>query len=118
MKVREDKRAGVIILRVLHPRLDQAVAPDFKTEILRLVEKESEQKILVDLKEVDYCDSSGLGALLFGLRQAKSKSGTLKLVNVNPKVFNLIRIAKLDKVLQSFDDESDAVQSFGWQHVD
>ncbi|MFQ5824579.1 MAG: STAS domain-containing protein [bacterium] len=112
MQFQEEKIGDVLIFRLLQPRFDTYIAPEFKTEMLRLIEKESEHKILIDLNEVDYVDSSGLGALLFGLRQVKSKSGVLKLVNLNPKFLNLIRIAKLDNVLKSYDNDDEAVASF------
>ncbi len=109
----EQEQAGdVCIFRVTVPRLDSSVAAEYKTELLRLVEQEHHRKILVDLKTVEYADSSGLGALLFGLRQARAFDGVLKLVNLNPRVLSLIRIAKLDTVLEAFDDETEAIESF------
>lgn len=112
MLYEQDQIGDVCVLRVAEPRLDSTIAPEFKTELLRLVEQEGHRKILVDLKTVEYADSSGLGALLFGLRQSRNFDGILKLVNLNPRVLSLIRIAKLDSVLEAFDDEQEAVESF------
>jgi anti-sigma B factor antagonist len=113
MQYREETKEDVLIVRIDEPRVDTNVAPEFKTEILRLVQDEGQKKILIDLKKVDYVDSSGLGALLFGQRQAKTNSGTMKLlVNLNSKVVSLIRIAKLNNVLEGFDDEDEAIASF------
>lgn len=112
MQFKEEKKDNVLIFRILHPRLDSTNGPEFKTEMFRLIESEQEKGILIDLKEVDYADSSGLGALLFGLRQARAHSAQFKLVNVNPKVLNLIKIAKLDHVIEGFDDEQEAIASF------
>ncbi|MFQ5708801.1 MAG: STAS domain-containing protein [bacterium] len=117
MQFQEEKRGDVLIFKVSHPRLDNSLAPDFKTQMLSLIEKKAEKKILIDLASVEYVDSSGLGALLFGLRQAKAKSGLLKLLHTNQKVSNLLRIAKLEKVLESFEDEQQAVESFRVEHV-
>jgi anti-sigma B factor antagonist len=112
MEYKEEKIGNVLVIRILQPRLDTYIAPELKTEILRLVEKAGEHKILIDLKQVDYVDSSGLGALLFGVRHAKSKSGMLKLMNSNQKFLNLIRIAKLDNVIVNYDKEEQAIKSF------
>lgn len=112
MKFHEEKIGEVLIVRVEETRLDSNVSPEFKTELLRWVEREGEHKILVDLREVDYVDSSGLGALLFGHRHLKSNSGDLKLLHLNPKVRTLLRIAKLEDVLQGFDEEREAIASF------
>ncbi len=112
MKYREEKIDDVLIMRVDEPRLDSTVSSQFKTELLRLVESKKEKKILIDLKRVDYTDSSGLGALLFGHRQLKSHSGRLKLLHLNPKIQTLIKIAKLDDILEGYDNENEAVSSF------
>ncbi|RMF59924.1 MAG: anti-sigma factor antagonist [Calditrichaeota bacterium] len=112
MNYREEKIGDVLVLRMQIARFDSTVSPEFKTEILRLVENEGAQKILVDLQQVQYVDSSGLGALLFGHRQAKSNAGMLKLVHLNPKVQTLMKIAKLEETLQGFDDEAAALASF------
>ncbi|MFQ6115391.1 MAG: STAS domain-containing protein [bacterium] len=112
MEYHEEKIGGVFIIRLLQPRLDTYVAPELKTEILRVVEREGEHKILIDMKQVEYVESSGLGALLFGVRQAKSKSGMLRLVNSNQKFLNLIRIAKLEDEIVNYENEEKALGSF------
>lgn len=112
MQYHQKKKNDVLIFRVDEPRLDSNIASDFKTEMYRLVVNEKELKILIDLKRVEYADSSGLGALLFGHRQTKTNGGKLKLVNLNPKVLSLIKIAKLDMVLEGYDNEEEAIESF------
>jgi anti-anti-sigma factor len=67
---------------------------------------------LVVLSEVNYADSSGLGALLFGLRQLKNLGGQLKLLGAKNRVFNLIKIARLENYLPNFDDKKAAIESF------
>ncbi|MFQ5676294.1 MAG: STAS domain-containing protein [bacterium] len=112
MKFRKENIDGVTVVRVEESRLDSNISSEVKTELLSLVENEGAQKILIDLKEVDYVDSSGLGALLFGHRQAKLNSGHLKLVNLNPKIATLISIAKLENILEGFSSEKEALKSF------
>lgn len=112
MKLREEKIEGVQIVRIDEPRLDATISTALKTELLRLVEQEGAVHLLVDLKNVEYVDSSGLGALLFGHRQIRINDGKMKLVHLNVKVQTLIRIAHLDNVLESFDSEEEALRSF------
>jgi len=102
---------GVQVVRILETRLDTQIAPDLKTHFLLWVQ-EGHYNFLIDLSRVSYADSSGLGALLFGLRQARSKNGTLKVLNPMPRVANLIRIAQLELVLEIFNDEKEALRSF------
>ncbi|MFQ5751825.1 MAG: STAS domain-containing protein [bacterium] len=112
MKIHEEKIGDVLVVRVEESRLDSTIAPEFKTELLRLVENDGEQKILIDLQKVDYADSSGLGALLFGHRQAKINSAHVKLLHINLKIQTLIKIAKLQDVLECYDNEREAIESF------
>lgn len=112
MKLHEENIGGVQVVRIEESRLDSAVSSELKTEILRLVENEAAINILIDLKAVEYVDSSGLGALLFGHRHVKANSGQMKLVYLNQKVRTLIKIANLENILQGYDDEQDALASF------
>ena len=105
---------GVKILRLHEKRLDTTIAPHLKAELILLMSKEP-YNLLIDLKNVDYADSSGLGALLLGLRQARDKDGALALLNIQKRVKDLIHIARLDDVLQTFDNEQDAFNYFNNQ---
>lgn len=112
MKVVEERINNVLVARVQETRLDTSISSEMKTELLRLVEAEGVSNVLLDLAKVEYADSSGLGALLFGHRQANAHSGKLKLLNLNPKVQTLMRIAKLETILECFQDEEVALKSF------
>ena len=106
-----DSKNDVQILRIHEERLDMEVAHDLKLQLLALL-KDHHRKILLDLRDVEYADSTGLGAILFGLRQGRNFSAELKLVHLNERVLNLIRIAKLDDVVEAFDNEQEAIDSF------
>ncbi|MCZ6820551.1 MAG: STAS domain-containing protein [Calditrichaeota bacterium] len=112
MRIKQENIDGVCVLRIEDARIDSSVASELKTELLRLVENEAVVSILIDLKDVEYVDSSGLGALLFGHRHVKANSGDLKLLHPNQKVRTLIRIANLEEILEGFDDEERALKSF------
>ncbi len=112
MKLREDTIDGVRVVRIEESRLDTNVSSELKTELLRLVENEGAVNLLIDLKLVEYVDSSGLGALLFGHRHVNANAGSLKLVNLNQKVKTLIRIANLESIFPNFEDEQHAIESF------
>ena len=112
MKLQEEKINDVLIVRLEDPRLDSAISSEVKTELLRLMDRQELRNILLDLSMVEYADSSGLGALLFGHRHAASKDGRLKLLHVNTKVLTLIKIAKLENILEWYHDEEEALASF------
>ena len=81
-------------------------------ETLRNLAAGGEKKILLNLAEVTYVDSAGLGALVRSHTAVTEKEGQLKLLHVPPKVQTLLKITKLNHLFQSFDDEASAIQSF------
>ena len=107
----KENKDGITIIKIENERLDSVIASDLKTELLLLVDG-GVSKILLDLSHVNYADSSGLGALLFGLRQLKNLGGQMKLLAANNKVMNLIRIARLDELLLNYEEKSGALASF------
>jgi len=94
------------------PKLDATNASDLKREFLRIFVEET-PRIILDLKNISYVDSTGLGAILFGVRNSKNYAGQIKLVNPQPKVQKLIDIAQLQRVLEIFPSVEDALASFG-----
>jgi anti-sigma B factor antagonist len=68
--------------------------------------------ILLNLADVDYIDSSGIGELVSGYTAVKNQSGDLKLLHLTKKVRDLLQITKLYTVFDVFTDESTALRSF------
>jgi anti-sigma B factor antagonist len=68
--------------------------------------------LLLNLGEVTYIDSSGIGELVSGFTTVANQQGTLKLLNLNKRVKDLLQITKLYTVFEVFDDEASAVRSF------
>ncbi len=69
-------------------------------------------RILLNLSEVDYIDSSGLGELVSAYTTVKNQGGELKLLHLTRKVHDLLQITKLYTVFDVRDDEASAVSSF------
>jgi len=107
----KEEQEGVTIIKINDARLDSMIAPQLKSEILFL-SNDGIDKILIDLSDVNYADSSGLGAFLFGVRQMKRIDGQLKLYAANQRIMSLVRIARLDKILLNFQDRKEAISSF------
>jgi|Deesub1362B_J571_1020462.scaffolds.fasta_scaffold14633_2 anti-sigma B factor antagonist len=108
MKIEKVQREGVVLLRVRESKVDSSLAPDFKKELLVAIVQDS-PKIVVDLSAVQHMDSSGLGAILFGIRQTVQRNGALVLLNPQPRVLRLIQIAHLTQAIQIFDNEPEAI---------
>jgi len=76
------------------------------------------RKIVLDMAEVDYMDSSGLGELFASHTTVRSVGGQLKLLNVSPRVRELLAMMRIDSLFEIFDDEALAVESFSSGIVD
>ncbi|HHL72433.1 MAG TPA: anti-sigma factor antagonist [Bacteroidetes bacterium] len=111
MQYQTEERGTVHIFAIHEKRIDSRVAPDLKKELLLLLQNQP-PNILIDLGAVEYIDSSGLGAILLGIRQSRENGGDIKLANLNSRVLSLIKIAKLDDVIESYDNLDEAVSSF------
>ncbi|MFF8565838.1 STAS domain-containing protein [Streptomyces albidoflavus] len=70
------------------------------------------RKILLDLGEVTTVDSSGVGELVSLYTRISNRDGRLKLLNLPPKVRDILAITQLITVFEVFDDEDEAVKSF------
>ena len=70
------------------------------------------KSVLLNLSEVDYIDSSGLGELVSAYTSVKNQGGELKLLHLTKKVHDLLQITKLYTVFDVRDDEASAVSSF------
>jgi anti-sigma B factor antagonist len=78
-----------------------------------LLEK-GKKKIVLNLAEVSYIDSSGVGELVGCFTTVRGQGGDLKLLNLTKKVHDLLQITKLYTVFDIKDDEFTAVKSFDW----
>lgn len=72
-----------------------------------------EKKILLNLGEISYLDSSGVGELVSAFTSTRNQGGELKLLNLTKKVQDLLLITKLLTVFDVYDDENAAINSFG-----
>jgi anti-sigma B factor antagonist len=69
-------------------------------------------RILLNLGDVNYIDSSGIGELVSGFTAVRNRSGELKLLNLTKKVNDLLQLTKLFTVFDVYSDEEAAIRSF------
>ena len=81
-------------------------------DVLRDLIGKGEKKILLNLSEVSYIDSSGIGELVAGYTTLANQGGTLKLVGLTKRVKDLLQITKLYTVFDVHEDEAHAISSF------
>jgi anti-sigma B factor antagonist len=74
--------------------------------------KEGRKRILLNLRELSYLDSSGIGVLVSGFAALRHEGGQLKLLNLTTRVKDLLLITKLYTVFEVYEDEATAISSF------
>lgn len=98
---------GIKIIRIKEDRLDTNIAPDLKAQLLVLIGEG--KSVLLNLEDVQYADSSGLGAILLGFRQARDAGGQFAICNVQKRVEAMISIAQLTNIIKIYSDKEDAL---------
>ena len=81
-------------------------------EMVRDLLNKGQKRIILNLGDVNYIDSSGIGELVSGYTTVKNQGGELKLLNLTKKVHDLLQITKLYTVFDVHNEESAAVTSF------
>jgi anti-sigma B factor antagonist len=79
---------------------------------MRSLAQQGHKKLLMNLAEVSYIDSAGLGEIVGAYATTNRSGGSLKLLNPTKRIKDLLVITKLSTVFEMFFDESDAVRSF------
>lgn len=100
----------VVVVKTPH-RLEAGISDDFRKMINELVDK-GKTRLVIDMGETDFMDSSGLGALVSRIAVTRAGQGDVRLAALSPFILNLLKITHLDKVFYCFDDVASAIQSF------
>ncbi len=108
MKIQQ-RQAGDVHVFELAGELDFHTSPDLRSKLQPVTEKSS-HKVIINLKKVNYIDSSGLATFVEALQKAKRSSGKLVLTELMPSVRSVFEIAKLDKVFTLAATEAEALE--------
>lgn len=86
-------------------------SPDIKKAFDKLISKKT-PKIVINLSQVTYVDSSGLATLVEILKNMRAYGGRLRLTNLSSKIKSLFEITKLEKLFEIMAEEADAIATF------
>jgi anti-sigma B factor antagonist len=89
------------ILLTLSGRLTAASSPQLRDEFKQL-ENVANPKVILDMSAVHFLDSSGLAALVSGLKTTRERSGWLRLAGITPQAANIFKLSQLDRVFSIF----------------
>ncbi|HET54627.1 MAG TPA: anti-sigma factor antagonist [Ignavibacteria bacterium] len=100
----------VSIFRLNEKKFDAQIAGLVKGELTILLHTDEISKLIFDLSEVDYCDSSGLSAILLAYRILQSNEGSIRIASPTKNVKSLIEISQLDRILPIFETVDQAIE--------
>ena len=108
MEINQRSTKGIEVL-TLNGRFDAYEVP---TVVNWFEEHPQLKKVVVNLEKVNFIDSSGLSALVKGLKRCRQNGGELYLSNLQQAVFIIFELTRLDKAFSIFPDEAAAIQAF------
>ena len=109
--INTEKRDKIDIVSFSVNKINALITDDIREEINRL-SSTSNSKIIVDLKGVEYIDSSGFSCFLSAMRSVRNNYGIIKFANPDPRVMELFNLLHLNTVFQIYDDLDNCIRSF------
>lgn len=92
--------------------LDEANIQRIGEEISQIVDAQVQPKVLISFANVDHLSSAALGTLITINNRIRSKDGQLRLCNIDPQIYEVFVITKLNKLFQIHESSEDAIESF------
>jgi anti-sigma B factor antagonist len=111
LDIQQREREGIEILK-LKGRITVGPEASALREKITALGEAGKRNIVLDMPEVDYIDSTGLGALVMCATSMRKQGGNVKLLNLNRRAVELLVMTKLATVFEIFNDEQDAVNSY------
>ena len=111
MMINIEKKDKIDIISFSINKINALVTDEIRETILKVFDN-SNSKVIIDLKGVEYVDSSGFGCFLSVMRAARNNYSTLKFANPEPKVTELFETLHLHTVFQIYTDMDSCVKSF------
>lgn len=115
MNIEEKKEGAVLTAKPLEKRIDASSATLFKGLVIDIINR-GNFLIVLDLSEVDFIDSSGLGAIV-SIFKTIGNRGDLALCNAQGAVMSLFKLTRMNKVFQIFTSEDEAVSFLAKKNI-
>ncbi|MBI3248276.1 MAG: STAS domain-containing protein [Deltaproteobacteria bacterium] len=107
MQVEKRQVGNILIIHPIEARLDARVAVSFKEAMVGFI-KEGNNRLILNLSDVEFIDSSGLGAIVSSLK-ALGLRGELAICGTRDTVLTMFKLTRMDKVFRIFSQEEEAV---------
>lgn len=104
------RRDGDVIFIAIRGDIDLHNSPGLRTDLLDALNRQMPQKLVLNLAEVPYMDSSAIAVLVEALQKMRKAGGKIYLTNLQPRVKGLLEIARLDTIFIVVKDEAEALK--------
>jgi len=111
MQFEQTKTGNASILKIFEKRLNAKIAVEFKDVLSQIIE-DGNLNIILDMQDVEFIDSSGIGAIVTGLKRL-GRRGDIVISNVADPVMQMFSLTRMDKVFRIFKTQQEAAASFG-----
>jgi anti-sigma B factor antagonist len=108
----EVRQANEVMILDLKGRLTAGLGDQILRDAIDELLAEGRRRILLNLSEVSFLDSAGVGELVAGLKTSRRFQAQLKLLNVGERVYSTLDMARLLPTFEIYNDESEAVRSY------
>lgn len=108
----EERNIGDVVVLDVKGRVMLGEGDEILKDKVNSLLNRNQKKIVLNLADVPYIDSAGLGEIVRTFTTVSRQGGSLKLLNLTKRITDLLSITKLLTVFETFDSETDAVQSF------
>jgi anti-sigma B factor antagonist len=105
-----EKKDKIDIISFNVNKIDALITDDVRAAISKLFDN-SNSKVIIDLRGVEYIDSSGFGCFLSAMRSARNNYGILKFANPGPRIMELFHTLNLHTVFQIYDDLDECIRT-------
>ena len=108
----DERAAGEVLILDVKGRITLGEGDELLKDKVNSLLNQGRKKIILNLADVPYIDSAGLGEIVRTYTTVSRQGGNLKLLNLTKRITDLLAITKLLTVFETYDSENDAVQSF------
>jgi anti-sigma B factor antagonist len=110
MEFKLEPMGNIMVMTIPGEILDAGNSQEFKSDIAPILAEH--KRVVFDMSEMNFVDSSGCGALLSCLRTLRADNGDLKLCRISPQVQELFKLIRMDRIFHILEKREDAVEAF------
>ena len=108
MLIESKEKDACLVVKLVEKRLDAHISVVFKEKLVGFVNDE-QKNIILDLSDVEFIDSSGLGAIVSALKHIGSTGGSLSICGLQDATLSMFKLTRMDKVFNIYPNENEAL---------